>query len=70
MLNSCKMVEKQSEASHTFLRYFFQVYNRVLLYIVLQKCQIAFLKFTSCDNEAIVGCIPIAAVAIYLKVKS
>ena len=25
--------------------------------------QIALLKFTSCDNQALVGCIPIAAVA-------
>ena len=28
------------------------------------------LKFTSCDNQALVGCIPIAAVAVHLKVKS
>ena len=40
-----------------------------LLHIVLIKCQIAFLKFTSCDNQALVGCIPIAAVAIDLKLK-
>ena len=38
------------------------------------KCphiQIAwFLKFTSCDNHALVGCIPITAVAVHLKLKS
>ena len=34
------------------------------------KVQIAFLKFTSCDNEALVGCIPIAAVAVDLNLKS
>ena len=37
------------------------------------KCphvQIAFLKFTSCDNQALVGCIPIPAVAVHLKQKS
>ena len=28
------------------------------------------LKFTSRDNQAFVGCIPIAAVAVYLKLKS
>ena len=28
--------------------------NSVLLHIVLLKCQIAFLKFTSCDNQALV----------------
>ena len=47
--------------------------NRILLHIVLLKCphvQIAFLKFTSCDNQALVGCIPIAAVAVPLNLKS
>ena len=38
--------------------------------IVLLKCQIAFLKFTSCDNQALVGCIPIPAVAVHLNQKS
>ena len=28
------------------------------------------LKFTSCDNQALVGCIPIAAVAVDLNLKS
>ena len=40
---------------------------------VILKCphvQIAFLKFTSCDNQALVGCIPIAAVAVHLNLKS
>ena len=34
------------------------------------KVQIAFLKFTSCDNQVLVGCIPIAAVAVHLNLKS
>ena len=37
------------------------------------KChhvQIAFMKFTSCDNQALVGCIPIPAVADDLNLKS
>ena len=34
------------------------------------KVQIAFLKFTSCDNQALIGCIPIAAVAVHLNLKS
>ena len=41
--------------------------------IVLLKCphvQIAFLKFTSCDNQALVGCIPITAVAVNLNLIS
>ena len=67
MLNSCEMVEKQSKAFHTFLWHFFQVENRLLLHIILLKCpgvQIAFLKFTSCDNQGLIGCIPITAVAV------
>ena len=34
------------------------------------KCQIAFLKLTSCDNQALVGCIPIATVAVHLNLES
>ena len=34
------------------------------------KVQIVFLKFTSCDNQALVGCIPIAVVAVDLNLKS
>ena len=37
MLASCKMVEKPSEAFHTFLWHFFHVLNRMLLHIVLLK---------------------------------
>ena len=73
MFDSCKMVEKQSEAFHTFLWYFFQVQNRILLHIVFLKCphvQIAFLKFASCDNQVFVGCIPIPVVAVHLNLKS
>ena len=73
ILDSCKMVEKQSEAFHTFLWHFFQVENRILLHIILLNyphVQIAFLKFTSCNNQALVGCIPIAAIAVHLNLKS
>ena len=38
----------------------------ILLHIVLLKCQISFSKFSSFDNQALVGCIPIAAVAVYI----
>ena len=47
--------------------------NKILLHIILLKysdVQIAVLKFTSCDNQALVVCIPIAAVAVHLKLKS
>ena len=49
--------------------FFFQILNWILLHIVLLKCQIAFLKFTTCDNQALVRCIPIAAVAAHLDLK-
>ena len=48
-------------------------FKTILLHIVLLKCphvQIAFLKFTSCDNEALVGCIPLPTVAVHLNLKS
>ena len=32
--------------------------------------KIAILKFTKCDNQALVGYIPIAAVAVDLNLKS
>ena len=32
--------------------------------------QISFLKFTSCDNQALVRFIPIPAVAVHLNLKS
>ena len=67
------MLQKQSEAFHRFLWHFFQVENRILLHIVLLKCphvQTAYLKLTSNDNQALVGCIPIAAVAVHLNLKS
>ena len=37
------------------------------------KCshiQIEFLKFTSCDNQTLVGWIPIPAVTVHLNLKS
>ena len=52
---------------------FFPSFKQNLLHIVLLKCphvQIAFLKYTSGDNQVLVGCIPIAAVAVHLNLKS
>ena len=51
----------------------FSKFKTILLHIVLLKCphiQIAFLKFTSCDNQTLVGCIPIATIAVHLNLKS
>ena len=69
MLGLCKMVENQSEAFHTFL-WHFSKFKTILLHFVLLKCQIAFLKFTGCDNQALIRCILIAAVAVDLNLKS
>ena len=58
--------------STRFYGLFFPRLKQNLIHIVLLKCphvQIAFLKFTSCDNQALVGCIPIAAVAVHLELK-
>ena len=70
MLDSCNMVEKQSGVFDMFLWHFFPSFKQNLLHIILLKCQIAFLKFTSCDNQALVGCIRILAVAVHLNLKS
>ena len=52
---------------------FFPSLKQNLLHILLLKCphiQIAFLKLTSFDNQVLVGCIPIAIVAVHLNQKS
>ena len=49
---------------------FFPSFKQNFIAYRSSKVQIAFLKFTSCDNQALVGCIPIAAVAVHLKLKS
>ena len=62
------MQENQSEDLHTFLWHFFK-FITILLHIVFLTCrhvQIAFLKFTSCENQSLVGCIPIPVVAVHL----
>ena len=72
--NWCSIHARCSKSSlkHSvrFLWQFSKVENRILLHIVLLKCPIAFLKFTRCDNQALVGCIPIPAVAVNLNLKS
>ena len=43
-----------------------------LNFIVYRSSKVSdcILKLTICDNPALVGCIPIAAVAVHLKLKS
>ena len=64
----------KSSLKHS-IRFFgiFSKFETILLHIILLRCphiHIAFLKFPSCDNQALVGCIPIASVAVHLKLKS
>ena len=49
---------------------FFSKFNTILLHILIPHVQIEFLKFTSGDNQALVGCIPILAEAVPLNLKS
>ena len=55
-----------------FIRFcrIFSKFKIILLYIFLPHVQIEFLKFTSYDNQALLRCIPIAAIAVHLNLKS
>ena len=44
--------------------------HNFIAYCSSKVSSLAFLKFTRCDNQALVGCIPIAAVAVHLNLKS
>ena len=75
--NRCSIHARWSKSSlkHSirFCGIFSSLKLTFLLHIYLLKCRhipIVFLKFTSCDNQALVGCIPIAAVAVHLNLKS
>ena len=67
VLDSCKMVEKHSEAFNTFLWHFPSLKQNINAYrsskvFSRPNC---ILKLTSCNNQALVGCIPIPAVAVH-----
>ena len=69
MLDLCKMVKNGLKHSIRFCG-IFSKFQTILLHIVLLKfphVQIAFLKFSSCDNQVFVGCIPIVSVAVHLN---
>ena len=73
--NWCSIHAKWSKSSlKHFIRFcgIFSKFKTILLNIVLLKCrhvQIAFLKFASCDNPTLVGCIPIVALGVHLNLK-
>ena len=75
--NWCSIHTRWSKSSlkHSirFCGIFSKFKTEFFMHIVLLKCphvQIGFLKITSFDNQALVGCIPIAAVAVHFKLKS
>ena len=74
--NWCSIHIRWSKSSLKHSIRFFGIFSKfktILLYIVRLKCrhiQIIFLKFTSCDNQALVRCIPISALAVNLNLKS
>ena len=75
--NWCSIHARCSKSSlKHFIRFsgiFLFRFKTTLLHIVLLKfltSRLHFLKFTSCDNRALIGCIPIAGVAVYLNLKS
>ena len=70
MLDSCKMLQKQSEAFHTFLWHFFPSLKQNFIAYGSSSRPDCIFEITSCDNQALVGCIPIAAVAVQLNEKS
>ena len=72
--NWCSIHARWSKSSlkHSirFCGIFFKIIHNFIAYLKCPDVQIAFLKFTNSDNEALVGCIPIAAVAVDLNMKS
>ena len=72
MPDSSKMVESSLKLSIHFCGIFPSLKQNFIAYSsqMYPHVHIAFLKFTSCDNQALVGCIPIAAVAVHLNLKS
>ena len=71
--NSCSLYARWSRSSlkHTtsFL-WHFSKFKTEFYCISFLKCQITLLKFSSCDNQALLGCIPIPAAAVHLNLKS
>ena len=49
------------------VEFFSSLKQNVIAYRPLKcpRVEITFLKFTSCDSQALVGCIPIAAVGVH-----
>ena len=70
MLDSCKVAEKAVWSIPYVSVAFFPSLKQNFIAYHSSKVQIVFLKFTSCDNQVLVVCIPIATVAVHLNLKS
>ena len=72
--NWCSIHARWSKSSLKYSIRFYGMFskfkNRILLHIVLLKSRLYFLKFTICNNQALVGCIPIPTVGVHLNLKS
>ena len=61
---------KQSEAFHRFLWHFFQVLKQNFIAYRSSKVSDYIFEIHQQWQSGLVGCIPIAAVAVHLKMKS
>ena len=62
-------LDHSSRSSFHRMAFFLRLEQNFIAYCS-SKVQIAFLKLTNCDNQALVGCIPIPAVGVHLNLKS
>ena len=69
MLDSHKMRQKQSDLLYVSVEFFQSLKQNFIAYRS-SKVSDCILKFTSCDNQALVGCIPIPVVVDHLNLKS
>ena len=70
MQDGRKAVRSNPYVSVAFFSKFKIEFYCISFFLKCPHIQIAFLKSTSCDNQALVGCIPISAVAVHLNLKS
>ena len=72
--NWCSIHARWSKSSlkHSirFCGIIFSKFKKEFYCLKCRHVQIAFLKFTSRDNQTLVGCIPIPAIAVHLNLKS
>ena len=70
MLDSCKMVQKQSEAYISVASFFPSLKQNFIAYRSSKVLDFIFEIRQLWQSQALVGCIPIAAVGVHLNLKS